>query len=194
VPSRTKATALVRRIGRSFGAAKMESEPAQPVLIEVLIDDAKKRPHQALRKPRIALRLDSRGRSNSIADQRPGRWKLDVRANAIGTPGARTQASREPLRDPAFHPTGMDRNYLRGEWIGQSVDQKLAESLDQPVGAFGSMDVEHAVIRLAVAGTVAKHQHGPRAARARRPQLSNAARVILSPGRNYLAPGALLER
>ena len=109
-----------------------------------LVDDLEQRPHRPLRQPRVRVRVDPGGRRDRVADEPARRRELDVGAHAVAAPGRRAEARRQPLRQPALHPARRHGDDLGRERVGERVGQQRAERLDEAVGPFGSVDVEHA--------------------------------------------------
>ena len=86
--------------------------------------------------------MPGRGRDR-VADQPRGNGNVDVRADPVGAPGARAEPRRQPLGQPALHPARRHGDDLGRERVGQRVGEQRAQRLDEAVGPFGSVDVEH---------------------------------------------------
>ena len=123
----------------------MSGKALEPRLVQAAIDDLEQRPHGALGQPGVGVGVDPRGRRDRIADQPPRRREADVRAHPVGPPGRRTEPVGHPLREPALHPARGNGDDLGRERVGGRLGQQRAERLDEPVGAFSSVDVEHVV-------------------------------------------------
>ncbi len=118
------------------GAAEVGGEVARPRLLQRAGDHVEQRPDQPLGQPRVGLRIDARDGGDRVADQHPRGREADV--------GADPEAVREPLGQPALHPARGDRDDLGGERVLGRIGEDGAQREHQPVGAFGSVDVQHA--------------------------------------------------
>ena len=129
------------------GVAQVDAQVAQPRLVEALADDLEQRPHRALRRPRVGVGVDpGRGR-DGVTDEPVRERELDVRAHAVSSAGRRAEAGGEALREPALHASRRDGDDVGREGVGQRIGQEAAEGLDQSVGAFSSVDMQHGRVR-----------------------------------------------
>ena len=123
--------------------AEVDREAAQPGLAQALADDLEQRPHRALRDPRVGVGIDPRRGGDRLAGELVGERELDVGADPVGAAGRRAEAGRHPLRQPALHAPRRHGDDVRRERVGEWVGQEPAEGVDQSVGAFSSVDVQH---------------------------------------------------
>ena len=79
----SKAAPFAGRAGRLFGAPYVSGKDLQPLVVEVLVDQLQQRPHEPLRKPRIALGIDPACRGDCVPGKSPRRWKRDVGADTV---------------------------------------------------------------------------------------------------------------
>ena len=62
-------------------------------------------------------------------------------------------------RQPALHPAGRDRDDLARERVGGRIGEQAGEGLDQGVGSFGAVEMEHA-LSPPPAGRARRRRHG----------------------------------
>ena len=113
------------------------------------LDGAVAHLHRTLRQvvavahvPRVGRRVGAGDVRDDPAEQRGRRREPDVRADpAAARP--RTEPVREPLGQPALHPALGDRDGLGRERVVRAGRQDAGERLDEGVGAFGPMDLQH---------------------------------------------------
>ena len=129
------------------GVAEVDAQVAQPRLVEALADDLEQRPHRALRRPRVGVGIDPGRGGDGVTDEAVREGELDVRAHAVGSAGRRAEAGGEALREPALHASRRDGDDVGREGVGQRIGQEAAECLDQSVGAFSSVDMQHGRVR-----------------------------------------------
>ena len=115
---RGEAASLPRAIGGLVRAADVSGEGLEPLIVEVLVDHLEHRPDEALSQPWIFLGIDAAGSGHGITGQSARRREAYVGADPVPASLASAKATGQPLRQPAFHAPGMDRDYLRGKWIG----------------------------------------------------------------------------
>jgi hypothetical protein len=135
----TGAAGGVRRRG-----AHVLGQARQPRLAHARVDDLEQGPDRPLRQPRIGVGRDPRRRRERLADQLPGRREGDVGAHAVGPAGRRAEARRHPLRQPTLHSARGHGHDVGSEGVGRRLGEQPPQRGDQPVGPFGSVDVQHA--------------------------------------------------
>jgi len=116
-------------------AAQVRRERLHRQLIQARLHDLQQRPDRPLGKPGIGPRIDSGRRGDRIADEPPRARELDVCADA--------EDVREALRQPPLHAAGGDRNDVQRERVPGCATEQAGMRLDEAVGSFCAMDLEH---------------------------------------------------
>jgi hypothetical protein len=127
------------------GDAEVGGQPREPRLPERRIDELEQRPYRALGEPRIGVGIEARRGRHRLPDHRARRGELDVRAHAVRAAGARAEARGHPLGEPALHAPGGDGDELGRERVRRRLGEQHGEGVDEAVGPFGSVDVQHGV-------------------------------------------------
>ena len=125
------------------GAAQVGSEGVQPGLVQAGVDDLEQRPDRRLGQPRVGIGLDARRGRDRIADEPARRGERHVGAHPVAPAGRRAEPVGHPLGQPAHHPPRGHAHDVGREGIRPAAGPAAAQRLDQPVGAFGSVDVQH---------------------------------------------------
>ena len=126
--------------------AEVRGDGVEPRLAQRRLEHLEQRPGRALGQPRIALGIDARRRRDRVADHPARRRERDVRAHPVAAAGGRPEAGRQPLGEPALHAARRDRHDLRAHRVVERLGEQVGERLDQAVGPFGSMYVQHALV------------------------------------------------
>ena len=131
------------RIRTRRRAAEVDGQRVQPGLPEGLVDDREQRPAPRVGQPRVRVEGRARGRGDGVAHQPARRGERDVRADAVRPARTGAEPRREALGQPALHPPGRHGDHLGRERVPERIGEQVAERLDQAVGAFGAVDVQH---------------------------------------------------
>jgi hypothetical protein len=132
-----------RAPGRIVRPAEVLGQATQPRLGEALVHDLEQWPDGPLRQPGIRIRVDAGGRSHRVADEPARCGEVDVRAHAVAPTRRRAERGRQLLRQPPLDPARGHGEHLARERVAERLRQQRAERVDQAVGPFGSMDMEH---------------------------------------------------
>ena len=126
------------------GAAEVRGERAQPRLVRGDASTTSSSGHTARSGSHgSSSGVDAGRRRDRVADQPARRRELDVRADAVGPPGDAPRRADIRWVSQRSMPRVGTATTSGANGSAQRVGEQRAERLDQPVGPFGSVDVQH---------------------------------------------------
>ncbi len=118
----------------------------QPRLAQQLVDHVQQGPNGPLRKPGVAIAVDTGSGRHGVAHQPGGKREVDIGAHPVTAPGRHPEASREPLRQPPLDAAGGHGDHLGRHRVVERLENQVPQRLDEPVRPLCSMKVQHAPV------------------------------------------------
>ena len=123
--------------------ADVLGQRGEPLLVEVPLHQLHQRPHGAVGRPGVGVRVGVGGHGQCTVHQHPGEREDDVGAHAVVPPFPGAELTREPLGQPPLDPTSRHGYHLGLDRVVEGDGHQLGQLRHQFVGPIGAVDVQH---------------------------------------------------